>query len=85
MAARVGGAASGTTCRAVKRKRSSSRVVPEKIASLIRCPVPSAAMSPLVKTRSPPRRSSVWIRKRAERSPSATRGSETLRIATTRE
>ena len=38
----LGGAASGTTSAAVKRKRSSPRVVPVKVGLLIRSPLPSA-------------------------------------------
>ena len=44
--ARSGGAASGITSSAVKRKRSSPRVVPVKVGLLILSPLPSASTSP---------------------------------------
>ena len=83
--ARSGGAASGSTSAAVKRKRSSLRVVPVKVGLSILSPLPSASTSPGEKTTFPPSRSSVCTTKSEARSPTATSGSPTFRIATTRE
>ena len=83
--ARSGGAASGSTSSAVKRKRSSLRVVPVNVGLLMRSPLPSASTSPGEKTTPSPIRSSVCTTKSEARSPTATSGSPTFRTATTRE
>ena len=84
IAARSGGAASGTTRSAVKWKRSSARVVPVKVGFEIRKPSPKASTSPGENT-TPSPASSRGDRNSPASSASAISGSPTFRTATTRE